>query len=88
MEALILSMASARKITGRVLSQEEETREILKFAAWGKARGLRVEMTRELDDEGEAIWHAYVVTDRGRVGGPIDNPTHWMDAMERAGLGL
>lgn len=85
-EGLILAMATARRITGRVLSEDEEREATAAFRAWGGARNVHVALDRYLNNDGVVVWNAWVITERGRLGGPIDKPTHWMDAMERAGL--
>ena len=83
---LASAMERAREVTGRIVPEADEHQAQEEFSAWASGLGLTAELYLSLDLIGNAVWVAEVVTARGRVGGPISDPTQWRDKMRECGL--
>lgn len=83
---LVQAMEQARDLTGLVCSPEEEEAAFEEFAAWARSCNLRGSIYRTIGLGGRAVWNVEVKTDRGALGGEVEDPRCWRYAMEHVGL--
>lgn len=81
-----LAMEAARKLTGRVCSDDEEQEASEAFMAWAQSLGLRATFMRVVSDDGRMIWLLNMDTGRGKIQGKLTDPRDWRKEVERLGL--
>lgn len=81
------AMQTARELTGRVCSEDEEQEASEQFMAWAQSMGVRGSFMRTVADDGRMIWKLHINTGRGRLSAVIVDPRVWRQGVIEMGLG-